>query len=228
MAHYLRVKNWKEWQHYKDRRPPWVKLHSKLLRDDHFNELCEGDQWQLVRIWMLASQATRFTLDEKDRIVPVVSSEEQTLRRAIHSLKRIPISRFVADGWLIAVPESALLELPQDLPAASGSLAEDTHDASEDASALLEAESQSHRGSERANLKAVTADYEIECEVDKILNRVNNADDETRNVLMSYARKLPLGTVAKVRESCDIKGKVGAGYAVNALKAELADLEEIA
>ena len=35
----LRIKNWSEFQHYKDRAPPWVKLHHSLL--DNF-EWAEG------------------------------------------------------------------------------------------------------------------------------------------------------------------------------------------
>ena len=77
-------------------------------------------------------------------------------------------------------------------------------------------------------LKAVTADYEIEHEVDLLLGKIKGVDDGTKGVLLSVARKLPLGSVAKVRESCQMRAPVSAGYAVNALKSELADLEEIA
>jgi len=27
----LKVKNWEKYQHYKDRNPPWIKLHFELL-----------------------------------------------------------------------------------------------------------------------------------------------------------------------------------------------------
>lgn len=76
-------------------------------------------------------------------------------------------------------------------------------------------------------LKAVPADDEIEREVDKLLTKIKGADEGTKGVLLSVARKLPLASVAKVRESCQTR-KVGVGYAVNALKDELAELEETA
>lgn len=76
-------------------------------------------------------------------------------------------------------------------------------------------------------LKAVAASEEIEHEVDKILKQVRGADGGTRGVLLSVARKLPLSSVAKVRESCSTR-LVSAGYAVNALRSELADIEEVA
>lgn len=74
-------------------------------------------------------------------------------------------------------------------------------------------------------LKAVPADQEIEHEVDKIMSCLNGIDEGTRGVIVSIARKLPVSAVAKVRESCQQR-RVGAGYAVNALRAELADLAE--
>ena len=33
------VKNWDEFQHYKDRNPPWIKLHNHLLDDYEFEML---------------------------------------------------------------------------------------------------------------------------------------------------------------------------------------------
>lgn len=103
MTSYLRVKKWKDWQHYKDREPPWVKLWASLLRDGAFLELSEPEQWQLVRVWMVCSLATRFTLDEKGRTVPVVLNDESSVRRATASLKRVPLRKFLAGGWLIEV-----------------------------------------------------------------------------------------------------------------------------
>lgn len=79
----------------------------------------------------------------------------------------------------------------------------------------------------RELIKAVPADHEIEVEIDKLLRSLKTADDGTRGVLLSIACKLPLAKVAKVRESCEGRG-VGAGYAVRALQAELADAEEVA
>jgi hypothetical protein len=79
----------------------------------------------------------------------------------------------------------------------------------------------------RRPLKAVTADGEIETEIDKLMRHIKNPDEGTRGVLVALARRLPLASVAKVRESCQSR-TVGAGYAVNALKSELADIEEVA
>lgn len=113
-APYLRIKKWKDWQHYKDREPPWVKMHAKLLQDSAFMELGELEQWQLARIWLIASWSSRFTRDEHGRLVPVVAYDERTIRRAIASLKRVPLAKFVAQGWLIEVAEEDLVDKDDD------------------------------------------------------------------------------------------------------------------
>jgi len=53
---FLSVPNFEKWQHYKDRTPPWIKLHRDLLRDYDFNLLADATKAHLVLIWLLASQ----------------------------------------------------------------------------------------------------------------------------------------------------------------------------
>ena len=53
---YLMVKNWESFQHYKERNPPWIKLHRDLLRDYDFLCLQDASKMQLILIWLLASQ----------------------------------------------------------------------------------------------------------------------------------------------------------------------------
>ena len=144
---YLRIKNWARFQHYdaKRRRPPWIKFYNDLIGDDDdFGMLGEAEQWQLVRIWLIASRSSRFTVElvnEELRVVPVVAFDEQTLRRAIQSLKKIPLARFVREGWLIPVEENELVD-PETGDLLAQVLADD---ASADASALLELENQRSR-----------------------------------------------------------------------------------
>lgn len=54
---YLGIKNWGEFQHYKDRNPPWIKLHRALLDDYEFCALPDDTKAHLVLIWLLASQS---------------------------------------------------------------------------------------------------------------------------------------------------------------------------
>lgn len=52
----FRVRNWSKFQHFKDRRPPWIKLYRDLL-DDRAWHAMDGDLARfLVNLWMLASE----------------------------------------------------------------------------------------------------------------------------------------------------------------------------
>lgn len=53
---YLKVPNWEEFQHYKDRTPPWIKLHRSILTDYKFICLQDASKLHLVMLWLYASQ----------------------------------------------------------------------------------------------------------------------------------------------------------------------------
>lgn len=55
-ATHLEMKDWAEFQHYRDRRPPWIKLYATLLTNMDFLEMPEAAQAQLIKLWVLASQ----------------------------------------------------------------------------------------------------------------------------------------------------------------------------
>ena len=50
------IKNWSRFQHYKARRPPWVRLHRSLLDDRTFAELSDFSSRLLVLLWLIASE----------------------------------------------------------------------------------------------------------------------------------------------------------------------------
>lgn len=52
----MKIKNWKEFQHYKDRDPKWIKLYTKLLNDDEWFNLDPKHTKVLVMLWLLASE----------------------------------------------------------------------------------------------------------------------------------------------------------------------------
>src|SRR6185437_13042815 len=53
----LIVKNWREFQHYKDRSPEWIKLHKKFLDDYEFQCLPLASRALAPMIWLLASES---------------------------------------------------------------------------------------------------------------------------------------------------------------------------
>lgn len=87
------VKKWSEFQHYKDRSPPWIKLHRKLLDNLDYFKLSGQSAKALPLIWLIASEedgalpevsvlAFRLRTSEKAAIEIV---EELTERGFIHS-----------------------------------------------------------------------------------------------------------------------------------------------
>jgi hypothetical protein len=52
----MRIKNWKSFQHFKDRRPPWIKLHREMLDQRDINTISDRSFRVLVNLWLLASE----------------------------------------------------------------------------------------------------------------------------------------------------------------------------
>ena len=50
-------KHWREFQHYRDRRPPWIKLHRKLLDDRAYLALPIASLAIAPLLWLLASES---------------------------------------------------------------------------------------------------------------------------------------------------------------------------
>jgi hypothetical protein len=87
---YLRVKNWEAFQHYKDRSPPWIKLHRDLLRDYDFIRLQDASKLHLMLIWLLASQ-----MDNK------IPADERYIRNQIGVTGEIDFNELIDKGFLI-------------------------------------------------------------------------------------------------------------------------------
>ena len=90
---YIRVKNWKKFQHYKDRCPPWIKLHVNILNDRQFVALDDASQSLLMLLWILASEDDGFIPYDKDDICFRLRKDE------------ICINRLVKDGFLALASE---------------------------------------------------------------------------------------------------------------------------
>ena len=53
----LKVRNWEKFQHYKDRRPPWIKLHFALLTSKDWVMLNDSERVLAIACMLLASQS---------------------------------------------------------------------------------------------------------------------------------------------------------------------------
>lgn len=52
----LRVKNWSTYQSYKDRSPPWIRLHVKLLENFQYHRMSLEARALLPMLWLLAAK----------------------------------------------------------------------------------------------------------------------------------------------------------------------------
>lgn len=85
----LRVKGWEKFQHYKDRRPPWIKLYNEVLDDYDFGRLPDASKWHLIAIWLLASRT--------DNAIP---DDERWLARMIGAHEPVDIQSLVSAGFV--------------------------------------------------------------------------------------------------------------------------------
>lgn len=59
----ITIRNWRKFQHYKNRRPPWVKIHRMLLDNHQWSDLPDSAARLLVECWLVASESDDGTID---------------------------------------------------------------------------------------------------------------------------------------------------------------------
>lgn len=75
-------RNWEKFQHFRDRRPPWIKLYRSILDDPDWHELPGEDAKMLVNLWLVASET-------EDGWVPVDRKTAFRLRMSEKDLKSV-------------------------------------------------------------------------------------------------------------------------------------------
>ena len=86
---YVEVVNWQEHQHYKTRRPIWIKVYGALLNDYEFSQLPDDGKLHLMLIWLLASQ-----LDNR------IPADEDWLTRQLGTTSHVCLAPLVEAGFL--------------------------------------------------------------------------------------------------------------------------------
>ena len=103
---YLRIKNWMKHQHYKDRRPPWIKLHNAIFDDYEFNLLQDASKLHLIAIWLLAS-CSNVCHEDGD---PMLPEDEAYLTKRAGLCSKIDLKPLIEAGFLIRYqPASRLI-----------------------------------------------------------------------------------------------------------------------
>jgi len=104
----MRIKKWRDFQHYKHRNPPWIRLHRSVLDDLDWHKL-DGDAAKtLVMLWLIASE-NEGNLPSIDKLAFRLRLTETHLSSIIsglsHWLER-DASNALAPRLLRAVPET--------------------------------------------------------------------------------------------------------------------------
>ena len=97
----MQPKNWATFQHYKDRCPPWIKLHRDLLNDREFMRLPLASKALAPLLWLLASESKDGTFDGSlDELVFRLHISEKEYKDGIKPL--IDKGFFVSDSTMLA------------------------------------------------------------------------------------------------------------------------------
>ncbi len=104
----MKVKNWHKFQHFKDRRPPWVKLYRDLLDDPDWHSLDPSSAKALVMIWLISSESDGELPDARKLAFRLRMTEKQTkqlLTTLSHWLDQDDITP-ISDGYQVDAPET--------------------------------------------------------------------------------------------------------------------------
>ena len=107
----LQPKNWAVFQHYKDRCPPWIKLHRDLLNDRSFMRLPIASKAIAPMMWLLASESKNGIFDgSMDELVFRLHISEKEYKDGVKPLIDngffIHANKVLAEGYQDATPET--------------------------------------------------------------------------------------------------------------------------
>jgi hypothetical protein len=104
----MRIKNWANFQHFKDRRPPWIKLYRDILDDIEWHQLDPLASKVLVMCWLIASENDGVLPDLKVLAFRLRMSEKQTsecVSKLSHWLEQDDIN-VISDCYQLDIPET--------------------------------------------------------------------------------------------------------------------------
>lgn len=107
-------KSWKDFQHYKDRNPPWIRLHKALLDNYDFQCLPVASRALAPMLWLVASDSVDGNFDATpERLAFRLRQTEQEITKALKPLIEKGFfdvvhgaSEALADRKQSAVPET--------------------------------------------------------------------------------------------------------------------------
>jgi hypothetical protein len=104
----LAPKNWRDFQHYKDRAPPWIRLQRKLLDDRDFHRLPVESRALAPMLWLIASESMDGVFEgDSEELAFRLRSTEKEIQKALAPL--------LERGFFVMVQDASdvLAECPQ-------------------------------------------------------------------------------------------------------------------
>ena len=93
-------KDWDKHQHYKDRKPQWIKLHRDLLNDFSYSLVRIGTKATLPLLWLLACEYEDGVIDATiEEISFRIHIDKNTVQTAIDEL--VEVGYFTLDSTLV-------------------------------------------------------------------------------------------------------------------------------
>lgn len=103
---WIRILDWRKYQHYKDRSPPWIKLHREQVLDSRrYRALADASKALLVDLMVLASE-------EEGKVKYDLADLQYRLRRVPEEM--VPVLEDLARARFIALPDQGQGDLLAD------------------------------------------------------------------------------------------------------------------
>lgn len=138
---YIEVVGFGKFQHYKNRNPPWIKLHNSILENIAFGDLNDEHKAHLMLIWLLASRMEK----------GLVPADPKWIGRKIGATSKIHLETLTQAGFI---------RLAHSKNNASNALAECLQDACAEGEGEGETEERQRRGESEEALCASSVEVE--------------------------------------------------------------------
>lgn len=113
----LRVKDWAKFQHYKHRKPPWIRLYRDLLDDVTWHRLPIASRALAPMLWLLASETPEGKIEgDSDALAFRLRLASEDFEAALKPL--------ISSGWIIESDPASVLLAPRKQLATSESESE--------------------------------------------------------------------------------------------------------
>lgn len=83
---FLSIRKWNEHQHYTDRRPPWIKLYTRMLDDLELRALPLPTQLLWDRLLLLAAKYDNAILNDSESIAKLTGIPQKSVAKGIADL----------------------------------------------------------------------------------------------------------------------------------------------